>query len=113
MATLTIRNLPDEVRDRLRVAAAKHGRSMEAEARATLINKFGANQHPGFDVEAITREVQDAFAPYRAKEGSVVDELIAERRIEAWRETLEALHDLSRHGKPDMSRWTDGSRRSR
>ena len=36
MATLNIRNLPDEVHRRLRVRAAEHGRSMEAEARAIL-----------------------------------------------------------------------------
>ncbi len=36
MATLTIRNLPDRVRDRLRVRAAENGRSMEAEARTLL-----------------------------------------------------------------------------
>jgi plasmid stability protein len=36
MATLTIRNLSDELRGRLRVRAARHGRSMEAEVRAIL-----------------------------------------------------------------------------
>lgn len=36
MAVMTIRGLDDEVRDRLRLRAAQHGRSMEAEARAIL-----------------------------------------------------------------------------
>ncbi len=36
MATLTIRGLNEDVRDRLRVRAATHGRSMEAEARTIL-----------------------------------------------------------------------------
>lgn len=36
MAMLTIRNLPDEVHRALRVRAAKHGRSMEAEVREIL-----------------------------------------------------------------------------
>ncbi|MGH3319227.1 MAG: FitA-like ribbon-helix-helix domain-containing protein [Streptosporangiaceae bacterium] len=36
MATLTVRGLDDETRDRLRVRAAQHGRSMEAEVRAIL-----------------------------------------------------------------------------
>lgn len=36
MATLTIRDLDDRVKARLRVRAAEHGRSMEAEARAIL-----------------------------------------------------------------------------
>ena len=36
MATLTIRNLSDEVRRSLRRRAALHGRSMQAEVRALL-----------------------------------------------------------------------------
>lgn len=36
MATMTIRNLDDEVKARLRVRAAQHGRSMEEEARNIL-----------------------------------------------------------------------------
>jgi plasmid stability protein len=36
MASLTIRNLDDRVKTRLRMRAAKHGRSMEEEARQLL-----------------------------------------------------------------------------
>lgn len=36
MATLTIRDLDDEVKARLRIRAAENGRSMEAEARELL-----------------------------------------------------------------------------
>jgi plasmid stability protein len=36
MATLTIRGLDDATKARLRVRAARHGRSMEAEVRAIL-----------------------------------------------------------------------------
>lgn len=36
MATLTIRDLDESVKSRLRVRAAHHGRSMEAEARDIL-----------------------------------------------------------------------------
>lgn len=36
MATLTIRNLDDAIKERLRVRAALHGRSMEEEARDIL-----------------------------------------------------------------------------
>lgn len=36
MGTLVIRDLDDDVKARLRVQAAEHGRSMEAEARAIL-----------------------------------------------------------------------------
>jgi plasmid stability protein len=36
MATLTIRGLDDGTKARLRVSAARHGRSMEAEVRSIL-----------------------------------------------------------------------------
>ena len=36
MATITIRNLDDEIKRKLRLRAARHDRSMEAEARAIL-----------------------------------------------------------------------------
>lgn len=36
MAVLTVRNLPDEIHRALRVRAAGHGRSTEAEVRAIL-----------------------------------------------------------------------------
>lgn len=37
MATLTIRNIDTTVKERLRVRAAEHGHSMEAEARRILL----------------------------------------------------------------------------
>lgn len=36
MAALSIRGVDDEVRERLRIRAARHGRSMEAEIRSIL-----------------------------------------------------------------------------
>lgn len=36
MATMTIRNLDDQLKARLRIRAAEHGRSMEDEARDIL-----------------------------------------------------------------------------
>ena len=36
MASITVRNVPDEVRRALRVRAARHGRSTEAEIRDIL-----------------------------------------------------------------------------
>ena len=41
MASITIRNLDDEVKTRLRVRAASHGRSMEEEARLILREAVG------------------------------------------------------------------------
>jgi plasmid stability protein len=42
MATLTIRGLDEETHRRLRVLAAEHGRSMEAEVRAILAERLSA-----------------------------------------------------------------------
>jgi antitoxin FitA len=36
MASMTIRNLDDRVKEKIRVRAARHGRSMEEEARRLL-----------------------------------------------------------------------------
>ncbi|MGI8596031.1 MAG: FitA-like ribbon-helix-helix domain-containing protein [Thermoleophilaceae bacterium] len=36
VASITVRNLEDDVKERLRVRAAHHGRSMESEIRAIL-----------------------------------------------------------------------------
>lgn len=36
MATMTIRNLDDDLKERLRLRAARHGHSMEEEARSIL-----------------------------------------------------------------------------
>ena len=44
MAAMSIRNLDDRVLERLRVRAAEHGRSMEAEVRAILVD---AVREPG------------------------------------------------------------------
>ena len=38
MAALSIRNLDDEVKERLRIRAAINGRSMESEIRAILVD---------------------------------------------------------------------------
>lgn len=43
MATITVRGLPDEVRDALKRRAAERGHSMEAEAREILTNSIRAD----------------------------------------------------------------------
>lgn len=45
MASLSIRDLDDQVRDRLRLRAARHGRSMEAEVRAILVEAVSESAH--------------------------------------------------------------------
>jgi plasmid stability protein len=46
MAAITVRNLDDHVKQRLRVRAAQHGRSMEAEVRAIIVEAVGAEEEP-------------------------------------------------------------------
>lgn len=84
MATLNIRNLPDEVHRELRLRAARHNRSMEAEARAIL----GEACRPRKSTEEIVRQVQAWIdEQYGAnKPSGVVEDLIRERREEAKRE---------------------------
>ena len=44
MATLTIRNLDERTKTQLRIQAARHGRSMEEEARTILRSAIEARQ---------------------------------------------------------------------
>ncbi|WP_444452232.1 FitA-like ribbon-helix-helix domain-containing protein [Rhodobacter capsulatus] len=46
MASITIRNLDDDVKRRLRVRAAEHGRSMEEEVRDILRLSVAAPEMP-------------------------------------------------------------------
>ena len=46
MASITIRNLDDDVKTRLRVRAADNGRSMEEEARLILRDAVGRKKPP-------------------------------------------------------------------
>ena len=46
MASITIRNLDDDVKTRLRVRAADNGRSMEKEARLILRDAVGRKMLP-------------------------------------------------------------------
>ena len=46
MATLTIRNLDPSIKERLRVRAAEHGRSMEAELRAIVTHAVETPTRP-------------------------------------------------------------------
>jgi plasmid stability protein len=78
MAPFTIRGLDEQVRDQLRVQAARHGRSMEAEARAILTEAVAspverslvnimmamreALEGEGLELPSRADEVRDPFA---------------------------------------------------
>ncbi len=55
MASLTIRNIDDTLKERLRVQAAMHGHSMEEEARLILRRAVGGVTGPG--LLALSREL--------------------------------------------------------
>jgi antitoxin FitA len=46
MSSITIRNLDSAIKERLRVRAAEHGRSMEAEARRILMAALSGAPRP-------------------------------------------------------------------
>ena len=70
MATLTIRNLDETIKQRLREQAARHGHSMEEEARSILRKAVGGMT--GADMLAISEEL---FGPDHG----------VELKIERWR----------------------------
>ena len=50
MAALSIRDLDDAVTEKLRLRAARHGRSVEAEIRLILIAAAAEEERPGTDL---------------------------------------------------------------
>ena len=56
MASITIRNLDDDVKTRLRVRAAKHHRSMEEEVRIILRDAVNGDRIRPRNLAAFTRE---------------------------------------------------------
>jgi plasmid stability protein len=82
MATINIRNLPDDIHRRLRVRAARAGRSMEAEAREIIAR--ACMQERVADVAALQAWVDSLYRGRKPRR--VVEDLIAERRKESKRE---------------------------
>jgi plasmid stability protein len=78
MATLTIRNLPDEIYERLRKRAAENKRSMEAEARDLMAKALPLKAS---HKEAV-RRMQELIErlPPEAREKISVDAFLADRR---------------------------------
>ncbi|MCL4839034.1 MAG: Arc family DNA-binding protein [Thermoanaerobaculia bacterium] len=80
MAALNVRNLPAEVHLRLRQRAARHGRSMEAEARAILEEACRSEEEP-LGPEALRAWVAALYEERPPADTAAA--LIAERRREA------------------------------
>lgn len=61
MASITIRDLDESTKERLRVRAARHKRSMEEEARSILRQAVTEEETPGPDLAAAVRR---RFRPF-------------------------------------------------
>lgn len=71
---------------------------MEAEVRTVLAAAVSppAQANRQAEWESWVKEARKAFAPFRSPKILASDELIAERRLDAWTETVEANEWLSR-----------------
>jgi plasmid stability protein len=87
MATLNIRRLPEEVHAKLRVRAAKAGRSMEAEARMILADAVQEKPPKPVDLAGLRAFMLRLYGGKLPT--GVVDDFIDERRREARREREE------------------------
>ena len=85
MATLTIRNIDPAIKERLRVRAAGHGRSMEAELRAILNETVETGSSEQINLaEAIRRR----FAPFGGVDDLEVHPRSARARAAALRRMI-------------------------
>ena len=83
MATLTVRNLDDEVARRLRVRAAEHGRSTEAEHREIL--RIAVSEAPPLSTQHEAARRLAAFRLRTAGRGSAASAaLLADSRRRAF-----------------------------
>jgi antitoxin FitA len=80
MASLNIRNLPESIRRRLRLRAARKGCSVEAEVRAILAKAVRGDTGKPFDPDSLQNFIAGLF---KGKTPRLTDELIRERRGDA------------------------------
>ncbi len=94
MATLTVRNVPEEAKHRFRQIAAAHGRSMEEHLRQLVIEAdFGDNAS-----ESHVADVRASFRPAPARGAPS-----QEKRIRS----LLQLADGTANAAPDSARYAD------
>jgi plasmid stability protein len=87
VATLTVRNLDDDVVRRLRIRAAEHGRSAEAEHREILRLALIGDE----DDQAERQRVAERLAEFRQRTAQRGSPSSAELLSEARAERMEAL----------------------
>ncbi len=80
--TLTIRNLPQPVKQKLRLSAASHGRSMEAEAREILARAVNGEEiHPPSTPEEMRQRLLAMRGIWKDRyDGKSADEIMQELR---------------------------------
>ena len=62
MASITIRQLPESTKRKLRIRAAQHGRSMEHEAREILKSELN-KPHDASPPRDLGKAIREIFAP--------------------------------------------------
>jgi antitoxin FitA len=76
MSSITIRNLDPAIKERLRVRAAEHGQSMEAEVRAILQTTLKAPERP--PARNLYERIRARFEPF----GGVDDLVLPPREMD-------------------------------
>ena len=70
MTSITVRNIEDDLKRRLRIRAAEHGHSMEEEARRILRSALGEVPGPARDSEkGLGTQIHELFKPLGGVDG--------------------------------------------
>ena len=70
MTSITVRNIEEDLKRRLRIRAAEHGHSMEEEARRILRSALGEGLGPAEDPEkGLGTKIHELFAPIGGVDG--------------------------------------------
>ena len=72
MTSITVRNIEDDLKHRLRIRAAEHGHSMEEEARRILRSALGGVETPTKDAapeKGLATQIHELFAPIGGVDG--------------------------------------------
>ena len=70
MTSITVRNIEDDLKRRLRIRAAEHGHSMEEEARRILRSALGVGSGPAEDSEkGLGTKIHELFKPLGGVDG--------------------------------------------
>ncbi len=70
MTSITVRNIEDDLKRRLRIRAAEHGHSMEEEARRILRSALGEGLGTAGDSEeGLGTKIHELFAPIGGVDG--------------------------------------------